>query len=152
MPDPKVTPHELGSQLTEVVEKNVQRVFVDAIDDDQWKALVKQAIVKFTQPRANRDNFNKDVPRPSELEELIHGWLRARMSTWLTEKLEDDSWKGVWDGWQTSPSDIVKDMLRALMPDIIKAQYGAVIQNAVDQVQIHFKSIADQAGEEQRQF
>lgn len=124
----------LGRQLTEAVEKRVDRVFVEVLDEEQWKQLVAGAIKRFTQPRSMPQSFGKDKVKPSELEELVSAHVRKKLSEWLKSKLDEPGWNPLWDDTKSEnmPGEIVTEIIKHLLPDIIKAQYGSLIERAVE--------------------
>lgn len=123
----------LGRQMTELVEKRVDRAFVEVLDEEQWKQLVAEAIKRFTQPRAIPKQFGSDEVKPSELEELVSTHVRKKLSEWLSTKLDEPGWNPLWDETrnESMPGEVVTEIIRQLLPEIINAQYGSIIERAV---------------------
>ena len=139
-------PFALGKQLTDIVQEKVERVFVDAIDEEQWKALVVKSIQKFTQPKASRDRFNADKVEPSELEVLVHEHVRAKLSGWIAEKMNDPEWNSAWNGVKVEPGHFVKEIIRQLLPEIVVAQYGSVIGELTNTIKHNLDAMKDSNG------
>lgn len=121
------------ARIEDVVAERIKAQFVSLIPDDQFKNMVDRAIADFTQ----RTGYKKDSP--SELEKIIQRILHKHFAEQVEALLASEEYAPVW-GTPVQASQVVKDFLKDLTPEIIQAQYASAYQILVTRIQTELRS------------
>lgn len=117
------------ARLEDVVVERIRAAFSELMPDEQWTALVQREIANFTQA----DNSYKGSGR-SSLQSMIHKALEAKFAKQIDAALASPEFATVWGACGEEPSEGIKNIVRALTPEIIQAAYGSMFQASVQHV------------------
>ena len=129
--DTTVAPFQPRS-LHEAVTDRVRSSFVDLIPDDVWKEMVEREILNFT--NVNRSGCGHGSAEGSPFARLVKTELEGIFRAKIKAELDKPDWMGTFCGAGQDPGDAVKEMMQQLIPAMLEAVFGNVVQQTVDQV------------------
>jgi hypothetical protein len=134
-----VKPEDLAATLKDKVESKIRDAFVDLITDEQWSQMTKAALKDFT-----TDVHDRGTTRRSPFKQIVHDIVKEKMLERLKDELAKPEYFGghEWHGNMETlkPSDYAKNVIRELMPELIQALFGTIIQGAVNNIRSQLQS------------